>query len=163
MRKFTKRSAALITAGVVAVGGAGAAYAAWLLSGTGTASASASEVQQLQVSAISVTPAFFPGSTNNLVFTVTNPNPFPVEVTSITVPGIASTVEDSECADNNVTYDPAPAAAVDVPNLGPAGSGTAAQTVTLTGALGMIDDAQDGCQGVAFDYSVTVSGQSAAS
>ncbi|GIF36546.1 hypothetical protein [Actinoplanes xinjiangensis] len=159
MRKFTKRSTALVTAGVVAATG-GAAYAAWLFSGTGTAQASAGSAT-LTVSDVTVSPAFGPGSTNNLTFTVTNPNAFPVLITGITGPTVTSSLEGDGCNASNVTVTPGgQPTATNGLALGAAGSQTASSTLTYTGKLSMVADPEDDCQGHAFNISVLVNGQS---
>jgi hypothetical protein len=164
MRKFTKRSVALISAGVVAVGGAGAAYAAWLLSGEGSAQASSAEAADLQVASVQVQPAFFPGSTNDLSFTVTNPNPFPVLITGIT-PTIAST-NTTACPNTNVIYNagaqPSPSSVLAL-SAADANATTDTATITYEDALSMIANAADGCQGVPFDIEITVNASSNAS
>ncbi|MEV6298269.1 hypothetical protein AB0M02_02560 [Actinoplanes sp. NPDC051861] len=163
MRKFTKRSAAFVTAGVIAVTGAGAAYAAWLLSGTGSAAATAGSAAQLSVSGITVTPAFGPGSTNDVAFTVTNTNAFPAEITSVSIGTITNAVADTVCADNNVVANEDADQPASLPTLGAAGSATDEATITFDDALKMIADPQNGCQGVNFTIPVTVAAVSAAS
>src|SRR4051794_32051074 len=54
MRKITKRSAAVLTAAVIAVGGAGAAWAAWSLTGAGTANAKSATVLPLKANSVDV-------------------------------------------------------------------------------------------------------------
>jgi hypothetical protein len=171
MRKFTKRSAAIATAAVVAVGGAGAAYAAWLLNGGGTGAAAAGNAQGLILRDINnpgpgddvtVSPAFFPGSTNNVAFTVENPNPFPVRITSIVL-----TVGDSNkrtCPTGNVAVNSGAPLPAGPDLLIPAKSGNVngAAAINYVGALSMSEDAADGCQGASFPITVALSANSAA-
>lgn len=171
MRKYTKRSVALVTAGVVAVGGAGAAYAAWLLGGGGSASATASTSQGLTLADINetgnatdnvtVSPAFFPGSTNDVAFTVENPNPFPVRITGINLT-VGTSTNEPTCLAGNVTVNsaaPLPAAATLVV---PAKSGNTngSAPITYVGALSMIENAHDDCQGAAFPITVALAANS---
>lgn len=161
MRKFTKRSVAIATAAVVAVGGAGAAYAAWLLSGDGTTTATAGTADSLQVTNVSVAPAFGPGSKNNLTFTVTNPNSFPVLITGINIPTITNKVDDKVCEDDNVVFNTgAQPTDTSVLALAPTGAGGSSTTITYKDALSMVADAQDGCQGLAFDLGIKVDARS---
>jgi hypothetical protein len=167
MRKFTKRSAALVTAGVVAVSG-GAAYAAWLLGGGGTASATASTAQGLTLLNINtgsttddveVSPAFFPGSTNNVKFTVVNQNPFPVKINTIVLTVGAS--DKTGCDASNVTVTgsalPAPEDLV-VPAKAAGVNGT--KEISYVGALSMPQSAVDPCQGAVFPITVTLGANS---
>ncbi|WP_433792073.1 LEA type 2 family protein [Actinoplanes sp. CA-252034] len=155
MRKITKRSAAVITAAVVAVGAAGAAWAVWGVNGVGTASASAGNVLPLGVgTAITLNPpAFFPGSQHSVAFTVTNPNPFPVEIQGITITDIDS--GSAACADDNVLAvagaTPAAGAVLEIP-----ANTTIPQSVTYNNAIRMIADAANGCKTVPFTFKVNV-------
>jgi hypothetical protein len=174
MRKFTKRSAAIATAAVVAVGGAGAAYAAWFLKGNGAGAAAAGTAQGLTLKNINttattddvtVTPDFFPGSTNDIAFTVENPNPFPVRITTITLTvgdGTVASGVTGTCAKSNVTVNGAaalPAAAtLVVPAKSASGNGTT--DISYAGALSMIENAADACQGASFPITVGLSANS---
>jgi hypothetical protein len=174
MRKFTKRSAAIATAAVVAVGGAGAAYAAWFLGGSGAGAATASTASGLIVKDlgatgpadnVTVTPAFFPGSTNSVAFTVENPNPFPVRITTITLTvgnGTVASGVTGTCASDNVTVK-----AADLPTDGslvvPAkttATGNGTSTITYAGALSMVETAADACQGASFPITVGLTANS---
>jgi hypothetical protein len=164
MRKITKRSAAIITAAVVAVGGAGAAWAVWGVSGVGNATASAGSVEPLGVGeVITLNPtAFFPGSQHSVTFTVTNPNPFPVEITGISISDIDSgAADETNCPDNSVVgltgATPADEAALEIP-----ANTTTPQTVTYNNAIRMIAAAANGCKTVPFTFKVNVQAGSAA-
>jgi hypothetical protein len=170
MRKFTKRSAAIATAAVVAVGGAGAAYAAWLLSGSGAGAATASTAQGLTIKDlngntladdVSVSPAFFPGSTNDVGFTVENPNPFPVRITGIVLTVGASTNEPN-CVAGNVTVNSSAALPIASSLVVPAkvGAVNGSSAISYAGALSMIENAHDDCQGATFPISVALSANS---
>jgi hypothetical protein len=98
MRKFTKRSAALVTAAVVAVSG-GAAWAinGWDIGGTGEANGQASEIKPLTAST-AFTDKLFPGAKSPLVTNMTNPNDFPVQLTGqIQVTNATVTPTDDSC------------------------------------------------------------------
>ncbi|WP_433827214.1 hypothetical protein ACQP2E_34850 [Actinoplanes sp. CA-015351] len=158
MRKFTKRSVALITAGVVAVGG-GAAYAAWSLGGSGTATASAGTVQTLSVAGVSTTP-LVPGTKTDVTLTLTNPNKFPVVVTSISYSGFSS--NNGDCAGSNIV---ATGAAIPTGVIVPAATSTAPGTgpITHVEALRMVGNAAEECQAATFSFTATVGADSAAS
>jgi hypothetical protein len=158
MRKITKRSAAVITAAVVAVGGAGAAWAVWGVSGIGSASASAGDVQPLGVgTTITLNPStFFPGSQHSVAFTVTNPNPFPVEVQGITITDIDSgATNTTTCPDANVVAVPGATPAAGTVLEIPANT-TTPHSITYDNAIRMIGDAANGCKNVPFTFKVNV-------
>ncbi|GGN17295.1 hypothetical protein FHR83_005007 [Actinoplanes campanulatus] len=160
MPKYTKRSVALITAGVVAVSG-GAAWAAWSLTGVGESSAAAGQVVELDVTDASIVldpTTFFPGSKHDVTFSVSNPNPFPVLITGFAIEQIASK-NAAACASTNVV-ELAGATTTSTLTL-PANSGP--QTIKYEDAIGMIADAANGCQGVGFDFDVALDATSNAS
>ena len=98
MRKFTKRSAALVTAGVVAVsGGAAWAIGGWSIDGEGKANGKASEVKPLTATT-TFTDKLFPGAKSPLVTSMSNPNDFPVKLTGqIKVDSAAVDPSDNTC------------------------------------------------------------------
>ena len=86
MRKITKRSAAIATAAVLGVGGAGgaAAWAAGWFSGDGTTTAATEKALPISAT-ITVKDALYPGATSAAGVTATNPNKYAVKVTGFTV------------------------------------------------------------------------------
>jgi hypothetical protein len=82
MRKITKRSAAIIGATVVAIGG-GAAWAAtngWDIKGTGTAQGDAATIVEMEASADLGAKKVYPGLTTQVTTVVKNANDFPVNL-----------------------------------------------------------------------------------
>jgi hypothetical protein len=80
MRKITKRSAAVIGATVVAIGG-GAAWAAtngWDINGTGTAEGDAATIVEMTASANLGAKKVYPGLVTTVNTVVKNDNDFPV-------------------------------------------------------------------------------------
>ena len=100
MRKITKRSAAVIAASALAIGGAGAAWAAWNLTGAGSTSAKAANAQALTIDSVQVV-GLSPGNKSDIKFTAKNPNAFPVKITGIDIVSIHSGTA-ATCADKNV-------------------------------------------------------------
>ncbi len=155
MRKMTKRSAVVASAVAVAVVGAGAAWAAWSLTGTGDTTAAAGKAAQLEVKGVSTTP-LVPGATSDVTVTVTNPNQFPVLVKSINFSDFKSNKE--KCEGNNieqVTSAKFPAGTT----VAPGGSAP----ITYAGSIRMIGGAADACQEAKFSFKTAVSAESAAS
>jgi hypothetical protein len=153
--------------------GGGVAVASWTASGTGQGSARAASVTGLLVGAGSPVGALYPlpadttpatgygsGTVGSVAATVTNPNPFPVTITSATIGSVtASPVGGRTCAAGNVL----PTTTAPVPLTPPVtlAANSAPTPVTVPGALYMIATAEDGCQGATFSVSVTVTGASA--
>jgi hypothetical protein len=161
MRKITKRSAAVIAASALAVGGAGAAWAAWNLTGAGNTTAKAATAQNLTIDSVQVV-GLSPGNKSDLKFTAKNPNAFPVQITGITITGIHSGTL-ATCADSNVVAQtftlPAPAALTVDPA---AGAVPGSKDITVPDAIKMIADASDGCQGAVFTVDLALDAISAA-
>lgn len=154
MRKSVKHAVVLGTA-LAVTAGAGAAYAAWVASGSGEAKAKAVTAMELTTSTVTVVGDLYPGATGNAKLQINNPNKYPVTVTGITGNGITVAGGTGACASTNVTFANQAEKSINVPAEG-------STEVTLTGAVSMIADAQNGCQGATFTVSVLLAGVSAA-
>ena len=163
--KLHKRVSAIALFLAVALAG-GVAAAAWLVTGTGAASSQAASAVSLTVTAGSPTASLYPKpaagyaspSVGAVVALVDNPNPFPVRLTNVTFGAVSATpLAGRVCAASNVVA-PAPVTLATPVTL-PANS--TATTVTVPGALEMIANADNGCQGASFSVQVTLSGASA--
>jgi hypothetical protein len=152
MRKITKRSAAIIGATVIAIGG-GAAWAAWSVSGSATASASAGTASAVQVTGAVLTGPLLPGDPTGVSFQVYNPNSFTVDLTGAGLSGFATT--QSGCANSNFVATPTTFA----PTTLIAGE---TKTVVLAGSVGLKPDADNACQGAPITFTVSVNAESAA-
>jgi hypothetical protein len=144
---------------VLVLGAVGLVYAAWTTSGSGSGYAKAGSSQALttiDVSA-STTATLYPGADGNVLIKVSNPNNFPVRVTSVTGNGaITADSGHASCATTGVTFTNQMGQTIDIP----AGGATQA---TLTNAAHMSNASDDGCQGATFTIPVTLSGASNAS
>ncbi len=147
-----KRIAALVF-GLVLTAVAGAAFALWSQSGTGTGSAKATSAVPSAVTPGTVTADLYPGFTGgDVFFKVTNPNPYPVRFTSLT-PGAVTSSDATNCPASNVTVASRSNLSIDVPaNTTTAVERSVADVVTMAAA------APDGCQGVSFTLNVTLAG-----
>jgi hypothetical protein len=165
MRKVTKRSTAVVLAGVAVLGIAGAAWAAWTLTGSGSAQARAGSVVGLRVTSAGL-PAggLTPGNATTVLLTVENRNQFPVRITAIELSDVKSGKRGCVAGENvdvvNGTPLPPPAE-VTVP----AGSDAdpAASVIRWNGPLRMHADPADACQGAPFSFTVPLDAVSAAS
>jgi hypothetical protein len=163
--KLGKRTSVIALFLAVVVAG-GVAAAAWLVTGTGAASSQAASAVSLTVTAGSATATLYPKpatgypspSVGAVVALVDNPNPFPVRLTNVTFGAVTVTpVAGRVCAAANVVA-PAPITLATPVNLAANSVDTA---VTVPGAIEMISNADNGCQGASFSVQVTLSGASA--
>ncbi|MDI6099650.1 hypothetical protein QLQ12_13690 [Actinoplanes sp. NEAU-A12] len=135
----------------------GAAWAVWSLTGTGSAEATAGSVATLTVTGASTT-ALVPGAVTDVTLSVTNPNKFPVKITSITFSGFGS--DKAGCAGTNVEQT---AALVPAGLIVPAATGSPSVTpVDFPASLKMIANAANECQGAKFTFSTDLGAESAA-
>ncbi|MDQ6726887.1 MAG: hypothetical protein M3066_12080 [Actinomycetota bacterium] len=138
---------------VVAVIGAGIAFAAWSSTGTGSGTAQARSATNSVIAAGTSAADLYPGATQSVTITVSNPNPYSVLVTSISAG--SSTLVNGTCVAGTVTSD---AKALDATGLlqtnatkpiAASGSGTySIITHMTTGAV-------DACQGQTFSLALT--------
>jgi hypothetical protein len=159
MSKRARIAAALAALFVVVTGAL--ATAAWLAGGSGNGSAKATTSQSLTLNdaSASVTAQLYPGGSGDVKVSITNPNPFPVQLSSITQSGAITSDQGSACdASTGVSYTAPGSLAGAAYNIG------AGQTkvVTLTGAVAMSNASDNSCQGATFTIPVTVSAASAA-
>ncbi|SES25554.1 hypothetical protein [Lentzea albida] len=139
VRRRSVRRGAVVLALTTAALGSGVAYAAWTSSGTGSATTKAGTALAPVVAAGAVTTGtLYPGGTGDAVVTVSNPNPYPVRVTSIAPNGAGTCgVTFSE------RFPGTQLAAKSAP-------------VAITFSVTMSVDAPNSCQGATIDVPVTV-------
>ena len=169
MRHLTSRTkkAALLGATLLVLAAVGLVYAAWTTSGNGSVYAKAGTSQALSTldASASTSATLYPGASGDVVLKVSNPNNFPVRVTSVSLNGtnadITADSGHSSCTTTGVSFTGATGLSVDVPAKSGATNGSA--QATLSGAAAMSNASVDGCQGATFTIPVTVSGASNAS
>jgi hypothetical protein len=152
IRHMSHRAAVVTLIGVVVVSVASVAFAAWTVTGSGSGSVKAATVTALNASAEPTSP-LFPGSTADITVTVTNKNPFPVEVQSFT-------------AGKGVTVDRAHADGCDGSNvvvLNKSGlrhriDAGDTRAFTVEASVSMSNDAPAACQGASFEISLALAG-----
>ena len=158
MRKFTKRTTAAIAATAIAVSGAGAAYAFWTLSGTGSTETKAGSVVALEIGKEVVVGELTPGNYGSIKFTAQNRNKFPVELTKITLSNVNA--NQKTCPAENIVIK-TPVINNPTDNKIPSGASQwQTKTFTVPNALFMKDDADNGCQNATFSLVVTVDAKS---
>ena len=154
-RRRRRRGLLLLLGSILAVSVAGGiAFALWSTSGTGSGSAKAITAQTLTVTAAaSPTADLFPGASGALQFTVANPNPYPVSLTSISYGSVTSS-DQANCPASNLTLGAGGALGtpISVPASGTSGA------VSVPSAVTLAVSAPNGCQGVTFTVAVTLTG-----
>ena len=156
----------LIVAGasLAVVSAAALVFAAWTTSGTGHSYAKAGSSQDLATVDVSAATGatLYPGATGDVLIKLSNPNPFPVRVTSVTLRGtnadIAPDAGHSGCSPTGVSFTDKTGLAIDVPAKTNGADGTT--QATLSGAVSMSNASVDACQGATFSIPVTISGAS---
>ena len=131
------------------------AFAAWTATGSGhgyAKAASASAVSTVDASA-STSAQLYPGASGDVKLTVSNPNSFPVKLTSITGNGAITSDKGAACdASTGVTF-------ANQSGTFDVAAGSQA-TFTLTGAVSMSNASDSSCQGAVFSIPVLLSGAS---
>ena len=157
-RIFTRRKLVGIVVAVAALATAGLVSAAWLASGSGSGYAkagTASPLTTVDVSA-STTATLYPGVSGDVTLRVSNPNPYPVQVTAVSA-GAGSVTPDAAhaagCTTTGVTFNNQTGLNINVPASG-------ATTATLSGAASMSNASSNGCQGATFTIPVNLTGAS---
>jgi hypothetical protein len=147
-----------------ALSATGLVFAAWLTNGTGSATVkagTASALSTLDASA-STSATLYPGVNGDVAVRISNPNPFPVRVTAISLNGANSDITPdaghSSCSPTGVSFTNQSNLTVDVPAKSGGTNGTA--TATLSGAASMSNASVDACQGATFTIPVTITGGS---
>jgi hypothetical protein len=171
MRKSVKRAIVVGTA-LAVTGVAGAAYAAWTANGTGSVYAQAETAKALEITEASTDATLYPGATGNAYVKIENPNKYPVDVNTITwTPSDGAkavhVVPGSICNNTGIYFGDfsqntrGTEGVLSGLHLKLAAHET--KTFTLTDAVRMINNVEDGCQGATFSIPVKVTGVSDAS
>lgn len=145
----------LLLLSVVAVlAGAGVAYAVWSSTGSGSATAQATTSENSVIAAGTSAADLYPGAVKSVTVTISNPNPYPVLVNSISAG--SSALVNGTCVAGTVTSDARPTDATGLlqtdgttKQIAAAGSGT----YTLT--TRMIVGAVDTCKSQTFTLDLT--------
>ncbi|MFF2344718.1 hypothetical protein [Pseudarthrobacter sp. NPDC058119] len=143
-------------AGVLVTAGAGTAYAFWSGTGAGSGSAAAGTMQAVTVDALVASDnpkaALYPGGSADVVLRLTNPNPYSVQVYSVTGNGPArADAAHPGCTTTGVRF--TGTAAPLTPATSVAANSSA--LITLPGAATMDTTSLAACQGATFSIPVT--------
>src|SRR4051794_25358828 len=161
MRKITKRSAAIIAASVIAVGGGAAAWAGgWLAKGTATGTASTSDIIPISATVSLGAAKIYPGISTTATATVNNPNDFNVILD--VAPG-APTFSAKKLGDGSNNTDCSSTLNASVVHLGaPTGSNIIKQkgSGTITIPVTVDESLSDKCAGSELKMTMEISGHS---
>jgi hypothetical protein len=153
--KSSTRRKTLLAAGIVAlVAAAAVAVAAWQTSGSGPAYAKAQTAATLTLgdASASTSADLYPGATGALTIKITNPNPFPIKITTVALQtgGVVTSNKGPACdASTGVSVSNQTGLAIAV------GASTTS-TVTVPNAVSMSNASDNSCQGAVFTVPVDV-------
>jgi hypothetical protein len=152
------RKLVFVLAAIAALVVSGIILAAWSTSGSGNGYAKAGTASALTLSdaSASTTADLYPGATGTVKIKITNPNSFPVRVTSVAkqASGTITSDKGAACdASTGVTFTNQSGLTLDL---------TAGQTLTFTlnNAVSMTNASDNTCQGAVFTIPVDVTGAS---
>jgi hypothetical protein len=161
MRLIKNRRSVVIVAVMAAMTVAGLSFAAWLSGGSGSAYSGATTAQDLTTVDVSATTSatLYPGATGDAKIRISNPNDYPVRITTVSKDAgaiVADAGHSAGCQITGVAFADQSGLTIDVPANGE-------QEATLSAAVTMSNASENGCQGATFEIPVTFSGASNAS
>ena len=144
----------IVAGGTAVLFGVGVAFAAWTSTGTGTGAATAGSATTLTVAQQGTVTGLYPTGTQAVTIRVTNTNPYPIRVSSVS-PGAVTVTGGTGCTAEN--------AAVTFENLTGLNDYLAPSAyMDYTPDVSMGDDSNNGCQGATFSSTYTATGASTA-
>ena len=157
-RRLIFGAVTVMVLGIVSLG-----YAAWTSSGGGTGFAKAASAQNLTTGSTGTTSAtLYPGATGDLVVNVTNPNSYPIKITSVTGNGTVTADSSHSTCGQDVSH-PTGVTYTDQTGLSIAIPASTSQTITLSGTVKMTNASDNSCQGATFSVPVSMAAASNAS
>jgi hypothetical protein len=159
-----RRSVLALAATGTAVIISASVLAAWLSSGSGSAYSKAGSSQAISTldASASTSATLYPGVSGDATVKISNPNPFAVRVTAVSLNGNNSDITadsgHASCSPTGVSFTNQTGLSIDVPAESGGTNGTT--TATLSGAVSMSSSSADACQGATFTIPVNMSGAS---
>lgn len=166
-RRTSSRAVVAVAAALALVWGGGIAYAYWAATGTGTATAGSATALPLGVGAVTnPTATLYPGRTEDLGLLLSNDNPYPVSLTTLTGATVASS-DPAACPPDNISLPADVTAALatggyTLPTPFSVPAGATASAASLDGFMTLAATAPDGCQARTFTVSLSFSGSQVA-
>lgn len=162
MRRFEsaikRKKTILLTTLVIAGSAIGVAIAAWTTGGSGSGQAQAGSAASMTISAGTPSASLYPTASADVAATISNPNPYKVHVSSISLGTVTVDGAHSGCNTSSIS--------VTSPHTN-GGSGwdvpanSTGVNVDLANAISMNNTANDSCQGATFTVALTATGASA--
>lgn len=153
LKRIVVSIGAVVAAGAIA----GAVYAVWSASGSGTGAGGALVAQSLVVTAVTPSGAgdsLYPGGPAGWVyFTVKNPNPYAVNITGFSW-GAPVSSDPTACPSTNFTLDGSAPTTTSIP----VAANTTSGAFQVFNIIDLSHSAPNGCQGVGVTIPVTVTG-----
>ena len=158
-----KTRAVIILALVIAGSVIGVAIAAWTTGGSGSGQASAGTAASMTISAGTPSTSLYPTASADVASVVSNPNPYKVHVSSVSLGAVTVDGGQSLCNTGASVSVTSPqdnsGAGWDVPAKSGAVNGSL--NLDLANAISMDNAATDSCQGATFTVALTATGASA--
>jgi hypothetical protein len=156
--RISRKRKLIVIAGVLvlAIVAVGVGLGAWSLGGTGNGAAKATTASNVTLAdATAFTSAdLYPGATGNLKLRVTNPNPFPVRITTVSGNGTITSDKGAACdASTGVTFTNQTGLTLDL-------AAGATGTLTVPSSVSMTNASDNSCQGAVFTVPVSITGVS---
>lgn len=163
IERHSKTAAVVVTGLGLTLLTGGTAYAFWSTTGTGSGSASAGGALPVTVTATAVG-QLYPGVKVPATLTFSNPNPFPVTVTSIAptaaATGVTGGLDNAACAASPGVVFATLTGSWTIPAKGSA-DGTITPAPQIADAVEMTNASDSGCQTASFSKTYSFTGQSA--
>jgi hypothetical protein len=164
MRKVNRRTKVILAVCAIAAVAvnAGAAWAYWRITGSGTGAAKAGTVIELTLKGKSDDKKpLYPGGTSNLTVTVTNENDFPIEITTVTAAAGKAMADEAHreggCQTTGVVV------SKDVHQVSWIVQRNTIGVFTLTDGIRMTNQSDSTCQGATFTIPVKATAVSSSS
>jgi hypothetical protein len=156
--RISRKRKLIVIAGVLvlAIVAVGVGLGAWSLGGSGNGAAKATTASNVTLAdATAFTSAdLYPGATGNLKLRVTNPNPFPVRITTVSGNGTITSDKGAACdASTGVTFTNQTGLTLDL-------AAGATGTLTVPSSVSMSNASDNSCQGAVFTVPVSITGVS---
>jgi hypothetical protein len=159
--KNNRRRVVAASALVLGVSIIGVAIAAWTTGGSGSGQASAGSASSMTISAGTPSMSLYPTASADVAATVSNPNPYKVHVSSVSLGAISVDGGHSGCNTASLSV-------TSPQNNGGSGWDVPAKSGGVDGSLGidlanaisMSNAANDSCQGATFTVALTATGAS---
>lgn len=156
-----RKKVALVAIVVIAGSMIGVAIAAWTTGGSGSGQAQAGTAGSMTISAGTPSSSLYPTASADVAAAISNPNPYKVHVSSISLGAVTVDGGHSACNTSSVSVTSPQTnsgSGWDVPAK--TGGVNGSLNVDLANAIAMDNTANDSCQGATFTVALTATGAS---